>query len=113
MTLAELPDDFTHEQFKSLDKASLDKIPYDRLHWLCQCKNCENGTHVRNYGLGSWFFLDRNSQAAAKHPEKYWMGMGNYWLCGKHNKIFKRLGKSFPFQQIWDRFIDKTKNPIY
>lgn len=109
MKLADLPNDFTPEQFRQLDKESLDAVPFVRFRWLCQCKGCQNGTHVRDYGLGSWWFLDRNSKAAENDPRRYWMGRRNYWLCGKHNKLFKRLEKRFDFEHIWRRLIDPAK----
>lgn len=109
MKLSELPDDFTPEQFRQLDKESLDAIPFTRLRWLCQCKGCTNGTHVRDYGLGKWWLLDRNSKGIAKDTSGYWMGLYNYWLCGKHNRLFKRLEKRFDIEHIWRRLLDPTK----
>ncbi len=109
MKLSELPDDFTDEQFMRLDKEGLDEVPYTRMRWLCQCKGCMNGTHVRDYGLEAHYFLDRNSKAAAQNPSNYWMGLGNYWLCSKHNKLFKRLEKSFELEHIFNKLIDWTK----
>lgn len=111
MKLEDLPDDFTPEQFRQLDKKSLDAVPFTRMRWLCQCKGCKNGTHVRDYGIG-WYFLDRNSKAAAKNPHDYWMGVRNYWLCGKHNAMFKRLKNRFEFEHIWRRFIDENKTVL-
>lgn len=115
MKLADLPDDFTPEQFRQLDKESLDAIPFVRRRWLCQCKGCTRGTHVRDYGLeefnprGIWALLDRNSQDAAKHPDRYWMGPNNYWLCGRHDALFKRMRGKFDFEHVWRRFIDPEK----
>lgn len=118
MKLDQLPDDFTPEQFRKLDKEALDAIPYTRRRWLCQCKGCTNGTHVRDYGLGEfsrygiWAWLDRNSKDAAKNPGEYWMGPNNYWLCGKHNAMFKRFRGRFDFEHVWRRFIDVEKQVI-
>lgn len=118
MKLADLPDDFTREHFMQLDKESLDAVPYTRMRWLCQCKGCNNGTHVRDYGLGPfdqrgiWAFLDRNSKWAAKNPGDYWMGPNNYWLCGKHNKLFKRLQKTYEMDHIWRRLLDIEKTVL-
>lgn len=115
MKLKDLPNDFTPEQFMQLDKESLDAIPYVRVRWLCQCKGCTNGTHVRDYGLSEFSsfgiigFLDRNSKNAAKNPREYWMRQNNYWLCGKHNQLFKRLRKRFDFDHVWRRLIDMAK----
>lgn len=115
MKLEQLPDDFTREQFMQLDKESLDAVPYIRRRWLCQVKNCTNGTHVRDYGLepfngrGIWALLDRNGKGITKNPRDWWMGPNNYWLCGKHNAMFKRLKNHFDFEHIWRRFIDVDK----
>lgn len=109
MKLQDLPDDFTFDQFRRLDKAGLDAVPYTLLHWACQCKGCKNGTTVRDYGLTGWFFLHRNSKAAERDPSSYWMGWNNYWLCGKHNKLFKRLVKSYDIDHIFRRIMDPEK----
>lgn len=115
MKLDQLPDDFTPEQFRRLDKESLDAVPFVRRRWLCQVKNCTNGTHIRDYGLGPfnqrgiWAFLDRNSKNAQKNPSDYWMGPNNYWLCGKHNALFKRLVKRFSVEHIFARVMDMEK----
>lgn len=118
MKLDQLPDDFTRQQFMQLDKQSLDAVPYRRLRWLCQCKGCTNGTHVRDYGLeefnprGIWAFLDRNSKNAAKNPHDYWMGPNNYWLCGKHNRLYKKLQQRFDLEHIWRRLFDMGKDVV-
>jgi hypothetical protein len=118
MKLEQLPDDFTREQFMLLDKESLDRVEYVRRRWLCQVKNCTNGTHVRDYGLepfnprGMWLFLDRNSKYAQANPRDYWMGPNNYWLCGKHNTMFKRLKSRFSIDHIFQRVMDLNKDVI-
>lgn len=118
MKLEQLPDDFTREQFMQLDKESLDRVEYVRRRWLCQVKNCTNGTHVRDYGLepfnprGMWLFLDRNSKGAAQNPRNYWMGPNNYWLCSKHNALFKRLITRFSIDHIFQRVMDTSKDVI-
>lgn len=115
MKLKDLPDDFTPAQFRQLDRESLDAVPYVRRRWLCQCKGCTNGTHVRDYGLvelnglGIWAWLDRNSKNSRLKPSEYWMGPNNYWLCGKHNKLFKRLESIYGIEHTWNRLIDTSK----
>lgn len=111
MKLSDLPDDFTPLQFRQLDKDALDAVPFTRMRWLCQCKGCNNGTHVRDYGIG-WYFLDRNSKAAAKNPRDYWMGINNYWLCGKHWKFFKRLEKTYGHEAVFNKLIDQAKTVL-
>lgn len=110
--LADLPNDFTPAEFMQLDKESLDAVPFVRFRWLCQCKGCQNGTHVRDYGLGDRWFLDRNSKRAHDNPREYWMRRNNYWLCGKHNRFFKKLEKRFDFEHVWRRLIDPGKTVI-
>lgn len=108
MKLFELPDDFTTEQFKQLDKESLDQIPYDLCKKYCQCKGCKNGTKVRDYGLGSTFFLHRNSKDASKNPSEYWLGKNNYWICGKHRRFWDRLEKQYGFEATYKKLLDLT-----
>jgi hypothetical protein len=98
MTLAELPNDFTPQQFMQLDKPSLDRLPYDIYKWNCQCKGCDNGTTVRDYGIAPFYFLNRNSKYCFEHPKEYWHRVyqgGNFWLCGKHLKFYNRLKKIY------------------
>lgn len=109
--LADLPDDFTPDQFRNLDRESLDSVSYTLKKWLCQCKGCTNGTTVRDYGLPI-YMLNRNSKRSHDNPRDYWMGRNNYWLCGKHNRFFKKLEKRFDFEHVWRRLIDQGKTVI-
>jgi hypothetical protein len=113
MRLDQLPDDFTPEQFMQLDKESLDKIPFDRKRWLCQCKGCSNGTHIRDYGLSPFYFLDRNSKRSFDKTADYWSNLNTtYWLCGKHAKWIKKLGKTFESNHIQKRLLDMSGTKI-
>lgn len=112
MKLSDLPDDFTTDQFRDLDKPSLDAVPYTVLKWFCQAKGCQNGTTVRDYGLDGFYFLNRNSKRSELNPRDYWMGQNNYWLCGKHNKLFKRLEKRFDFEHIMRRLLDPNRKQL-
>lgn len=96
MKLSEIPDDCTPEQFMQLDKESLDQIPYKRMRFVCQVKGCTNGTHVRDYGLEPWYFLDRNSKYAKLAPAELWYNLNvRFWLCGKHYKFYDKLVKIY------------------
>lgn len=118
MKLEQLPFDFTREQFMTLDKESLDRIPYTKYRWLCQCKGCQNGTTVRDYGLtefnplGMWIFLHRNSKNAERNPRDYWLGPNNYWLCGKHWRFVHKLYAIYPVDHVWRRLFDMQKAVI-
>lgn len=110
MKLCDLPDDFTSEQFMQLDKESLDSIPYEQKKWQCQCKGCTNGTHVRDYSLSPFFFLDRNSKYCREHPEEYWNNLNfRYWLCGKHRKMFDRLEKMYGNEKTYLKLCDISR----
>lgn len=90
-----------------LDKESLDAIPYQRRKWICQCKGCQHGTHVRDYGISPFFFLDRNSKAAKKNPKEYWYNLNvQFWICGKHWKMMGRLEKSFGRRAAEDKLLE-------
>lgn len=113
MKLEQLPDDFTPEQFRQLDKESLDRVDYTKMWLRCECKGCENGTIVRDYGLAPWYWIHRNSKAAEAKPGKYWFFATHwYWLCGKHNKIFRRLAKRFDMFRIEEKFLERGKQKI-
>ncbi|WP_027381859.1 hypothetical protein [Epilithonimonas caeni] len=112
MRIEDLPENFTPEEFMKLDKMELDNLPYDVLKWECCFKNCNRGTTIRDYGIGPFYFLNRNSKAAEKHPERYWNNLNHIvWFCGKHYPYFKRLG----WQQIEHRYFERKElsiNPI-
>lgn len=93
MKIENLPEEPTINDFKELEKQELDLIPYDVLFAKCCVVGCENGTTVRDYGFAPFFFLNRNSKSAMKHPEKYWLNFAEIvWFCGKHNEYYKRFG---------------------
>lgn len=81
------------EELEKMTKAELDALPYVIHKWNCACKDCPNGTTVRDYGAGPLYFLNRNSKGAELHPQTYWVNLDTHiWYCGKHWKYFKRLG---------------------
>lgn len=101
-------DDF--ELLKSMNKAELDSLPYDVYKWNCCVKGCNNGTTVRDYGVGpQYYFLNRNGKASEKNPKKYWQDLNDLsWFCSKHWKFFERLGPIYMFE----RMVDKEKPKI-
>lgn len=93
MKLHELPDDFTGDQIRELDRDGLDALPYSILAWECCVQGCTGGTAVRDYGLAPWFLLHRNSKAFDRNPGKFWVKCDRtVWLCSKHNKQYKQDG---------------------
>lgn len=113
MKLADLPDDFTPEQFRQLDRESLEEVPFTRATWVCQCKGCTRGTMVRDYGLAPWYWLQRNSKRSHAQPQRYWFYLDTWhWLCSKHNAMFKKLAKRFDIGHIQQRFLDPGKTKI-
>lgn len=113
MTIAELPDDFTPQQFMQLDKASLDALPYDLYKWNCCCKKCENGTTVRDYGIAPFYFLNRNSKNAESKTDRYWNNLNQFvWFCGKHWKLIRRLEKKYSYGTIAEKLINPSKPKI-
>lgn len=109
MTLEQLPHDFTPEQFMQLDKESLDQIPYQRRKWYCQCKKCDNGTYVRDYGITPYFFLDRNSKNSFVKTADYWSNLNRHiWLCNKHLKFVKRLAKIYGDEKAENKLFDSV-----
>ncbi|RYZ49912.1 MAG: hypothetical protein EOP49_15165 [Sphingobacteriales bacterium] len=91
MTLDELPEDFTPDQFMQLDRASLDLVPYDTVRWQCKIKLCKRYTRMRDYGIAPWYY----------HPRMGWKNPYRNWLmCSKH---WKRFGKRAPEDIPWKR----------
>lgn len=110
-TLETLPDDPSPAQFRCLMRESLDRIEFTRKRWQCQGKGCTNGSHVRDYGIGPWYFMDTNSKGSHSHPLKYWRQIPPWFLlCGKHNKIWNRLKKAgYDEEHIARRICDFDK----
>lgn len=93
---------------RNLSKQELDLLPYDVLKWHCCCKGCKNSTTVRDYGVSPYYFLNRNSKEAQKHPLNYWNNLNVvYWFC-KHYQFLKRLGGEYMFE----KYADKEKEKI-
>lgn len=106
MKIEELKDDFTYQDFKHLDKSELDILPYEIYRWDCCCKDCSNGTTVRDYGFAPHYFLNRNSKKSFQTPRIYWCNLDlQVWFCGKHFSYYKRFG----FEVMWDKYIDHNK----
>jgi hypothetical protein len=105
-------EEVTFDDLRVMSKDELDKIPYQRKKWLCQCKGCTNGTHVRDYGVSPFFWLDRNSNWAQHSPEELWTDLTKFcWMCSKHRKLISRLRPRFSDEHIRVRLYDLT-SPI-
>ena len=109
MRIDNLPNNFTFLDFIELDKDDLDALPYDVYRWNCCCKDCNNGTTIRDYGFSPNYFLNRNSKKSKMTPQIYWFRVDvQRWFCGKHFEYLKRLGD----QIMWDKFIDHDKEAL-
>jgi hypothetical protein len=96
-----------------MNRAELDNILYELKKWKCHCKNCPNGTKVRDYGISPWYFLERNSKNSRRHPFYYWKDLTNImWLCGKHRMIYERLIKKFAKGHVYERMIGPYYSPL-
>lgn len=87
---------------KSLPREELKVVPHDVVKWFCQCKGCSNGTSVWDFGISPQFF----------HPRKDtgWCNLTTqYWMCGKHHKIIKKLLKNYTLEHIERRMLDSKK----
>lgn len=90
-------------ELKAMSREELDNVDYTLKKWICGCKNCNNGTRVRDYGIS---------------PEYYWPVKGkdewvdltrNYLMCGKHNKFMKKLEKLYGREKVEEKMIDFSK----
>ena len=106
MKIEELSENPTIEEIMKLDKSSLDILPYEVYRWECCCKNCPNGTTVRDYGFSPHYFLNRNSKSSEQNPQKYWNNTDvTFWFCSKHWQYLKRLGS----EKMWKSYVDLNK----
>ena len=87
------------QELMTMTEDELLLVEFEVVKWVCQGKNCCNGTKVRDYGIAPIYynFFDVN---------KY------FWMCGKHAKIFKRLKKNFPIEKIDEKIFDFNKTKI-
>jgi hypothetical protein len=46
---------------------------------------------------------------ADKNPWDLWRSVRNFWLCGKHHKLFERLWKNYGPDHIYKRMMDWDK----
>lgn len=95
------------KELKSMSREELDQVPYDVVKWCCQGKNCTRGTKVRDYGIAPTYFWPRKN--------KEWLDispMGWFFMCGKHNKLWKRLKKNFTEEHIYNKLFDFSKTKI-
>lgn len=92
-------------EMKRMTDEELELVPFTPMKWQCQGKGCTNGTIVRDYGIGPIYF----------HPRKNirWFDIRTmYWCCSKHNKLFKRLLKSFLRVRIEQKIMDWDKERL-
>lgn len=87
------------QELLKMSKEELDNVEYKLMKWRCQGKDCQNGTKVRDYGISPYFYLERKNEG--------WRNLNIYWWnCGKHNKMWKELIKSYPQKDVFDRLMD-------
>jgi hypothetical protein len=106
-------DDLSIDQLAAMSREELDNIPYELKKWKCHCKNCSNGTKVRDYGISPWYFIHRNSKQSLKKPIEYWKNLTNImWLCGRHRKLYDRLVKKFERNHVHEKMIGPYSSPL-
>lgn len=92
------------EELKAMTPEELDKVPFELKKWCCQAKGCTNGTKIRDYGISPHFYSHRKGWG--------WMLLTkNYFLCGKHDKFYRRLLKSFSPHHVHEKLIDYNTIP--
>lgn len=106
-------DEMSIDQLAVMSREELDNIPYELKKWKCHCKDCTNGTKVRDYGISPWYFIQRNSRHSQKHPLEYWKNITNImWLCGKHRQLYLRLIKRFNKDHVHEKMIGPYYPPL-
>lgn len=98
------------EEFKAMmdllnmSREELDNVEYKLVKWRCQGKDCMNGTKLRDYGIKPFYYSERKGLG--------WQDLRRYyWLCGKHNKFYKRLIKNFDHATISEKIMS-TDHPL-
>jgi hypothetical protein len=90
------------QELLTMNQDELDKVDHDVVKWICQGKNCTRGTYVRDYGIAPKYF----------HPRKgiHWFDIRlHFWMCGHHNKLYKRLIKNYPVDLVQEKILNFYK----
>jgi hypothetical protein len=93
------------EELRAMSRKKLEQVPHDIKKWVCQCKRCTCGTKVWDFGMAPLYYWPVKKGQWVKIPN-------NYLVCGKHNRWFTRLEKSFEFVAIRDKLLDWDKIQI-
>jgi hypothetical protein len=93
---AVIEDDF---DLRMMSDEDLDKVPSDIMYWICQGKGCNCYSRVKTYGDFPFFRF-----------RKEWIPMdghlpGNWLMCGKHYKLWKRLTKNFDKETVYRKIM--------
>lgn len=92
-------------ELKAMSREQLELVPHDIKLWVCQGKNCNRHTTVRDYGLHPEYYHTRKSLGWQNVSERFWM-------CARHYSIFKRLRKNFTLDHIYRRIFDENKQKL-
>lgn len=60
------------------------RTPGIKMKWICAVKDCKCYTKILKFDADDGYY---RYAIALKH----WIGMHNFYLCGKHNKEYKKL----------------------
>lgn len=89
------------QELKSMSLQELDLVQHDVLKWICAGKNCNRGTHIRDYGISPVYY----------HKTMKWIDVNKQWItCSKHWKIYRRLIKNYPLEAFCHKIFDFNKN---
>lgn len=92
-------------ELKAMSREELDNVQFTMKKWVCQCKGCNRGTKVRDYGISPEFYWPR------KVGE--WVDLNkNYFLCGKHWPFMKRMEKLYDRHAVEAKLLEFPIDPL-
>lgn len=89
-------------ELKLMSPEELGKVHHTIVKWVCQCKGCDRGTSIWDFGIEPEYYHPRKSLG--------WFDINyNYWMCSVHYPFIKKLKKNFTDEHIRTRLMDFTK----
>lgn len=88
-------------ELKAMSFEELQLVDHEKLKWICSGKGCCRSTKVYDFGIIEIYHPKMKPQWMNRHLY--------YFLCPKHNKMYKRLIKNYPVEKVRDKLCNFDK----
>jgi hypothetical protein len=82
-----------------MSKEELGLVPFDKMEWCCQGKNCNRKTTVKTYGDFPFFYW-RGQWIPFIHESNI---PTEFFMCSKHFKMWKGLIKNYEEEKVFQK----------